>query len=191
MLYLVKKTLLSQLRRRWGGQESGCVMGKDVSRQELISDEVFMLTDGGEMPEVAFHSAVYYLTQDEDGPCLELGEEEVAILKEAVVKRYKTIILRDLCPETKTKSIYRGLERSAANWQRLKLYAERENMDISLIQKQVGQALLNFLRHEHDAVICQGEVCCVNCSPERLMAYAKSLGVVLEGEVAQWRELFR
>lgn len=163
----------------------------DVSRQELISDEVFMLSNGGEMPEVAFHSAVYYLTKDEDGPGLELREEDVAILKDAVIQRYTVIVLRDLCPETKTKSIYRGLERSAVNWQRLKLYAERENIEISSIQIQVGQALLNFLKHEHDAVVCRGEVCCVNCSPERLGAYAKSLGVVLESEVAQWREIFK
>lgn len=165
-------------------------MDEDVYRQELIRDEVFMLADGGEMPEVAFHSAVYYLTQDEDGPGLELHEEDIALLKEAVVQRYKTIVLRDLCPETKTKSIYRGLERSADNWQRLKLYAERENIDISSIQTQAGQALLTFLKHEYDAVICQGEVCCVNCSQDRLVAYAKALGVVLESEVAKWRELF-
>ncbi len=165
-------------------------MVEEVPRQELIADEVFMLVDGGEMPEVAFHSAVYYLTKDEDGPGLELHGEDIAILKEAVVQRYQAIVLRDLCPETKATSSYRGLERSAANWQRLKLYAERENIDLSSIQTQAGQALLTFLRHEYNAVICQGEVCCVNCSQERLIAYATCLGVVLDSEVAQWRELF-
>ena len=163
-------------------------MREDVFRQELIADEAFMIADGGEMPEVAFHSALYYLTEDEDGPALELREEDVVILKEAVVQRYKAIVLRDLCPENKTKAIYRGLERSAANWLRLKLYAERKNIDISSIQTQAAQALHNFLRHEYDAVICQGEESCVNCSRERLIAYAKSLGLESEGE--QWRKLF-
>ncbi len=165
-------------------------MDKDVSRQELIADEVFILTDGGEMPEVAFHSAVYYLTEDEDGPGLELGEEDIAILKEAVVQRYKAIVLRDLCPDNKNTSIYRGVERSAANWQRLKAYAAQEKIDLAVIQGQAGQALVNFLKHEYDAVICQGKESCVNCSRERIAAYAKSLGVVLEREVAQWRKLF-
>jgi hypothetical protein len=165
-------------------------MGEDVSRQELIAEEIFMLTDGGEMPEVAFHSAVYYLAEDKDGPALELGEEDVALLKEAVVQRYTAIILRDLCPENKHTAIFRGLKRSAVNWQRLVSYAERENIDLTAIQIQVAQALLNFLQHEYDAVICRGEICCVNCSQERLGDYAKSLGVVLEREIEQWRKLF-
>ncbi len=165
-------------------------MGEDVSRQELIADEVFMLTDGGEMPEVAFHSAVYYLTKDADGPGLELTEEDVAVLKGAVVQRYKAIVLRDLCPGNKHKSIYRGLERSAANWQRLQLYAEQEDIDLSAIKKQTGQALLDFLKHEYDAVICQGQESCVNCSRDRLIAYAKSLGIILDRDIAQWRHLF-
>ncbi len=165
-------------------------MSEGVSRQELIADEAFMLADGGEMPEVAFHSAVYYLTEDEDGPGLELEEEDVAILKEAVVQRYRAIVLRDLCPANKTKSIYRGLERSAANWLRLKLYAARENIDLTPIQREAAQALLNFLQHEYDAVIHQGEESCVNCSQQRLIAYAKSLGVVLDSEVTHWRKLF-
>lgn len=165
-------------------------MDEDVSRQSLINDEVLILADGGEMPEVAFHSAVYYLTKDEDGPRLELRGEEVTLLKEAVVRRYKAIVLRDLCPGNKKKSIYRGLERSVANWQRLKAFGEQENIDLSSIQTQVGRALIKFLKHECQAVINQGEESCLNCSPERLAVYAQSLGVALESEVKQWRKLF-
>ncbi|MEN8257369.1 MAG: hypothetical protein ABFS09_05855 [Thermodesulfobacteriota bacterium] len=165
-------------------------MSDDVPRQELIDDEAFMLADGGEMPEVAFHSALYYLTKDDEGPCLTLSQEEVSILKRAVVRRYNAIVLRDLCPENKSMSIYRGLERSADNWQRLKSYANQENIDISQVQAQAAKALVNFIKHEYDAVVCKGEVCCVNCSQERLSAYAKSLGVVLESEVEEWHKLF-
>ena len=165
-------------------------MNEEVSRQDLIADEAFMLADGGEMPEVAFHSAVYYLTKDEEGPRLELEEEDVAILKEAVVRRYQAIVLRDLCPKNKDKSIYRGLERSADNWQRLQLYAKQENIDLSEVQTQAAEALVNFLKHEYDVVVCKGGVCCVNCSPEKLLSYAKSLGVTLEREVEEWRKLF-
>jgi hypothetical protein len=165
-------------------------MVDEVARQELIADEVFILTDGGEMPEVAFFSALHYLTTDENGPGLELWPSELALLKEAVVRRYTAIVLRDLCPENKEKPIYRGVRRSAANWQRLHSYARREKIDITAIQRQAGQALLNFLKHEYDAVIRRGEACCLNCSEERLAAYAASLGVALEGAVAQWRRLF-
>ncbi len=165
-------------------------MGEDVPRQDLIEDEAFMLADGGEMPEVAFHSAVYYLTKDEDGPCLELTKEDIALLKGAVLRRYKAIVLRDLCPENKHKSIYRGIERSADNWQRLQLYAEQENIDLSHLQAQTAEALVNFIKHEYDAVVCKGEVCCVNCSPERLRAFAESLGVTLEREVEEWQKLY-
>jgi hypothetical protein len=114
----------------------------------------------------------------------------MALLKEAVVRRYKAIVLRDLCPDNKCKPIYRGIERSAANWQRLKTYADQENIDIGSIQIQAGQALLNFLKQEYDAVICQGEESCVNCSRERLIAYAKSLGIVLDDAVEHWHKLF-
>ncbi len=165
-------------------------MSQEFSRQELIADEAFLLVEGGEMPEVAFHSAVYYLTQDEEGPFLKLRDQDIAPLKEAVVERYRIIVLRDLYPENKTKAMYRGVERSAANWLRLQLYAEREKRDISLIKSQAAQALGDFLRHEYDAVIRRGEASCLNCSQARLAAYAKSLGVVLENEVAQWRQLF-
>ncbi|PLX50918.1 MAG: hypothetical protein C0613_02485 [Desulfobulbaceae bacterium] len=165
-------------------------MIEGLSREDIIADEAFMVAQGGEMPEVAFYSALYYLTDDEEGPAFELSAHDIGRLQEAVVRRYQTIILRDLCSANRNTSIYRGVERSAANWQRLQLYARRQNIDISAFQAEAGRALLLFLKEECEAVIGRGEESVINCSAQRLLAYAERLGVHLDTEVAQWRRLF-
>ena len=83
---------------------------KDSRKQALIAEEAFMVETSGEIPEVAMHSSIYYLTQAFDGPALQLDSEDILPLKEAVVKRYRVIILRDLDPGNRDKS--KGTEHS-------------------------------------------------------------------------------
>ncbi|MEN8140855.1 MAG: hypothetical protein ABFR97_06480 [Thermodesulfobacteriota bacterium] len=165
-------------------------MSSEVSKDEWLADEVIILRDGGEMPEVAFHSAIFFLTRDDDGPGLILDEGDLRLLKEAVVARYRWIILRDLLPENRFTSIYRGLERSCANFHRLRAYGAREGLAVEEVRLDAAQALVAFLRREHGDVVSQGQESAINCSPERLQYFAADLGLDLEREFPQWPDLF-
>ncbi|MDA3972309.1 MAG: hypothetical protein PF442_13260, partial [Desulfobulbaceae bacterium] len=139
---------------------------------------------------VAFNSSLYYLTEDEDGPQLRLTQADLALLKHAVVQRFRVIILRDLQPENRTKSIYRGLERSCANWFRLKGYCPKGDMGFAELQIEITEDLSAFLIAELHDVCIHGAVSCVNCTQVRLKEYADSLGVDLDNVASGWRQLF-
>jgi len=161
-----------------------------VRKEELLADEVLMIEDGGEMPEVALNSSLYYLSQDPDGPQLKLCAEDVWPLKNAVVRRYGTIILRDLQPENRTKSIYRGLARSLANWFRLLKYCQQEGVSCRQVQAEAGEHLVHFLGVEWRDV-CEGRAeSCVNCRRWELEDFAESLGVDLDVQAKGWQGLF-
>lgn len=161
-----------------------------MNREEIIADEVFMIEDGGEMPEVAFNSSLYYLTRDPDGPQLSLCRQELLPLKEAAVRRYSFIVLRDLQPENRTKPIYRGLARSRVNWFRLLGYCQREKISPEMVQREVVKNLIQFLTVEYHDVCVAGATSCINCAESELEEYAGSLGVDLDREVKGWQELF-
>ncbi|MDA3834844.1 MAG: hypothetical protein PF495_15770, partial [Spirochaetales bacterium] len=148
------------------------------------------IKDGGEMPEVAFNSSLYYLTQDEDGPRFNLNQTDLAVLKAAVVQRFRIIVLRDLQSENRRKTIYRGLNRSYANWFRLVRYCSKERIDFSDVQPEIAEALVIFLMTELYDVCVQGAESCVNCTQANLKEYAKSLDVDLDTVVNGWRQLF-
>ncbi len=154
-----------------------------------LEDEAFIIEDSGEMPEVALHGSLYFLCKDPDGPGLTLKKKDLLPLKKAVINRYQTIILRDLTPENKTKRIYRGLERSAVNWQRMKLFAEKENLEINQVRQKVSAALISFLENECKCVIEAGETSCINCNLETLADFARALGLTLEELVIDWEKL--
>jgi hypothetical protein len=148
-----------------------------MQKEDFLADEVLIIEESGEMPEVAYHGAVYYLTRDPDGPGLTLEEKDHTPLKNAVVSRYTTIMMRDLTPDNRSKSIYRGLERCICNWQRLKLYSEREKINISHIRKKTARRLTHFLQTERDDVIDQKCPTSINCSKEDLENFIRDLGL--------------
>ena len=115
-------------------------MGEDVPRQDLIEDEAFMLADGGEMPEVAFHSAVYYLTEDEEGPCLELTEEDIALLK-GEIDPEKEILVR-VHSECMTGDIFSSLRCDCQDQlhQAMKMLDE-EGSGVILYLRQEGRGI--------------------------------------------------
>lgn len=161
-----------------------------MTKDELLADEAFMIRDGGEMPVVAYNSALYYLQEDEDGPQLALTGADVSPLKDAVVQRFRTIILRDLQPENRQKSIYRGVERSCANWFRLLAYCQQEAIPIPAIRREAAEALGAFLQVELQEVRERGGRSGLNCTWQRLQEYAESLDVELDEAVQGWRNLF-
>lgn len=159
------------------------------SKEMYLEDEVLFIEESGEMPEVAMHSSLYFLCSDPEGPGLKLRQEDRIPLKKAVLTRYQTIILRDLQPENRKKSIYRGLQRSAINWQRLKLFAEAENLDISHVRRVVSMALTAFLQAEIRSVTQNNEPSCINCGRHTLQQFAWELGLCGADLAGGWQDL--
>jgi len=159
-------------------------------RKEILEDEVLILRDSGEIPEIAYHATLYYLTEDEEGPGLDpLSDEELALLQEAALFRYQQIVLRDLDPDNRDLGIYRGIRRTIYNWQRMQDFCKRLGRDCSFFKQTVAQALLNFLARELDDVINKGQTSAVNCSAEQIVAFANVLGLSPDSLPTGWQNL--
>lgn len=133
-------------------------------RPALLDDEILLIRHSGEIPEVAMHGSIYYLTQDPEGPGISLTDDELTLLKKAVMTRYRAIINRDLKPGNREKPHYRGMARCVTNWQRLQLFCNREKFDLEQIRTETAQALQGFLRHELRDVATGSHSTCINCT---------------------------
>ena len=87
----------------------------ESDKKTYIAEEAFVVLHSGEIPEVTYHESIYYLTEDVEGPGLQLNIDDVFPLKQAVIKRYRAIILRDIDPGNRDKGLYRGMARCVAN----------------------------------------------------------------------------
>jgi hypothetical protein len=163
-------------------------MDNELDKKTYIEEEAFMIEHSGEIPEVAMHSSLYYLGKDPEGPGLRLDADDILSLKQAVVKRYREIILRDLDPENRDKTIYRGLARCAVNLQRLLKFCDSENQDYQAIKLETANALQKFIVNEL-ADIKSGSSSCVNCSSEELESLIVSLGLSGEDLPNGWKKL--
>ena len=148
-----------------------------------------MVLHSGEIPEVAFHGSLYYLQKDPEGPELELNSEDILPLKKAVTQRYREIIHRDLEPENRDKGLYRGLARSAANWQRLLKFCTREGMVSEEIRVETAAAFLVFLQRELDDVQSGHRLSSINCSRKAVADFAESLALSTGDLPEGWKEL--
>ncbi len=97
-----------------------------ASRPAVLEDEWLIVRHSGELPEIALHSALYSLTNDPQGPRLQLTLEEIEYLQDAALARCQEIILRDLCYQNRHLSIYRGLQRAIFNWRRFLAFCQRQ-----------------------------------------------------------------
>lgn len=147
------------------------------NKKNILSEEAFLILHSGEIPEVAYYGSVHYLTEDPEGPLLDIEPRDLISLEEAVVQRYRTIILRDLTPANRDRSIYRGLKRCAANWKRLVLFSDKRSIDISSIRQEVIKALKDFLSQEIIDISSGKRKTCINCSYSVLTEFAYSLGL--------------
>ncbi len=154
--------------------------GNAVEKLELLEEEVFLILNAGEIPEVAFHGSLYYLTQALDGPRMELEPEDRERLTDAVVSCYRRIILRDLTPENRDRRAYRGLARCAVNVRRLLSFAAREGKDVSGLNREIAHALIGFLTREWDDVINGRRKSSINCPYEELLWLVGVLGISLD-----------
>ena len=154
------------------------VMDKDKNEIErLIEEEAFLIKHSGETPEIAYHSSLYFLFEDLDGPRLKMEDVDLLPLKRAVFERYKKILFRDLDPRNRDRRIYRGVARSIANWHRLKGYSQREGFDIKRVRDETRKRLLSFLEIEHEDVKSGARKLSINCTYEELLDFAMEIGL--------------
>jgi hypothetical protein len=162
----------------------------EVDKNSLLEEEVLIVRFSGEIPEVAYHGSIYYLTEDEEGPGIELDDEDHALLQQAVVDRYHEIILRDLTPDNRDLGLYRGIARSSVNWQRLCKFCRKTGLPFEdRLRQKVADAFLAFMKKEFDDVSSGSRKACINCSASSLQEFAASLKVDCESMPAGWQEL--
>lgn len=147
-----------------------------TDRQELLDNEWHIVRDSGEIPEVAYHSSLYYLTQDDNGPHLQLSDEEIDRLLAAARARYRDIILRDMIPVNRGKPFYRGLKRSMENWRRFTVFYQRYKVEYLSLQREAADALQTFLAAEIACGIFPSVW--LNCSLQELLSFAHELGLL-------------
>ncbi len=146
------------------------------NRMAVLDDECLMIRNSGEIPEVALHNALHFLTRDPEGPGFKLRASEVRRLNEAVISRYRRIILRDLDPRLRDKTVYRGITRSITNWERLCRFATRQGFAIQDLRDEIAAALGDFLEQDIADVVAGRRTTSVDCDPDRLMAFGAAVG---------------
>jgi hypothetical protein len=118
-----------------------------------VEDEVAAVAHAGEMPEVARAEAVFYLTEDPEGPGLGLTLDELAALNQATVEAYLRLLRRDLNLRVVGRRAWRGLDRGAANLTRLTAFIDRQGIDWPQDWPDEMRSLLeDFLDHEYEAM---------------------------------------
>ena len=149
-------------------------------KEEILDEEILIIRHSGEIPEITFHSSLYYLSHDPEGPHLVLTAEDLTLLREPVIKRYREIMLRDLDPDNRDKSIYRGVKRCIFNWDRLGKFCRREKLPVSKNLRQEITSALNAFLHREALEVKEGlRVSCINCSNEELLQFAEQIDLAL------------
>ena len=146
-------------------------------RGAILEEEIIILRNSGEIPEIALHSSLYYLEEDNEGPQINLQEEELHLLYDAALERAQEIVLRDLDPANRNLSIYRGPARSITNWYRLKSFCKRINRTCPGFDKTVSSEFFNFLQKECEGVKRQERPSSVNCSVKEIELFCAELHI--------------
>lgn len=145
---------------------------------DYLENEWFVVRHSGEMPEVALHSSLYYLTEAEDGPGLILDETHVRELQQAAMARYQDIILRDLLPVNRDTSMYRGVKRAMINFQRYQRFCHRQGLILPAeFITEAADVLQLLLVTELDEVTSGSREATINCSFDELIRFSAELGI--------------
>lgn len=151
--------------------------GSSRSRQELLEEEWLLVRHSGELPEVAFQSALYCLTADPEGPRLQLHQEEIHSLREAAIDRYQEILLRDLCYEKRGLTIFRGVKRAIFNWQRLVAFCKRESRACHNLREPIAKAFFILLQQSEQTVGQTDLALVFNCTFDEISFFAQELEI--------------
>lgn len=148
-----------------------------MSGLETLEDEWLIVRNSGEIPEITYHSSLYYLEKDPLGPQLELTAGQKQHLKDAAVERYQEIILRDIQLENFSKTIYRGVRRSIYNWHRYQAFCARQEQDCQQFKEVVSAALLLFIEQGKAAAGKSLPEQFLNCSEVELLKFMEDLAI--------------
>ena len=152
-------------------------MEQPDSENPHLPDELLIVRHSGEIPEVALHGSIFFLTRDPNGPGIEITQQELLLLKKETVARYQEIINRDLDSNNRDKSLYRGLARCIINCQRLKRFCQREGLATGSFRKEVALALISLLSKELFDIAANRRVSSINCTRIELGEFIKELGI--------------
>ena len=152
-------------------------MTTDDDREAILEEEVIILRNSGEIPEIALHSSLYYLEEDNEGPQMTLRQEELHLLYDAALERAQEIVLRDLNPDNRDLGIYRGPARSITNWYRLQSFCQRIDRTCPGFAETVSQALLCFLQKECEDQKSAVRPSSINCSAKEIETFCRELGI--------------
>lgn len=159
---------------------------------EYISNEWFVVRHSGELPEVALHASLHFLTEADDGPKIFLAEAQLLELQEAALERYREIVLRDLTPENRDTTMYRGVKRSIVNYRRYRQFCQRQGLEATTrFSEEVAAALLFFLVAEAADAGKHTRQPTLNCSFHELNDFAVELGLEPEKFPAELANLCR
>lgn len=157
-----------------------------ADREAILEEEVIILRNSGEIPEIALHSSLFYLEEDEEGPGISLHEEELHRLYDAAIARAKEIVLRDLDPGNRGLGIYRGPARSIVNWHRLQNFCKRINRRCHGFRQTVSKAFLIFLQVECEEMLSRKHLSSVNCSSDQIRSFCLELGIDINTLPDEW-----
>lgn len=158
-------------------------------RELIIQEELLIIRDSGEIPEIVFYSTLEYLTHDAEGPMMMLTEEELSALHEAVIDRYLEIICRDLNADNRSLSLFRGVERARVNWLRLQKFCKRVQVDSAEYRQVVAKALIAFITLEWNEKRAGQPSQSFNCSPVHLCDFITAVQVPLQQLPQDWQGL--
>ena len=144
---------------------------------ELFENEWYIVRYSGETPEIAYNSAIYFLTRASDGPGMSLFPAQLDQLRQAAVDRYEEIILRDLYHENVGKPIYRGVARSICNYQRFIKFCERQGLCHKKVKSRCAALFVMYLEVEFERVCKNGQYTVINCSFQELQSFTVALDV--------------
>lgn len=151
----------------------------EADLREILENEWYVVRHSGETPEIALHSAFYFLTRAKDGPQLTLSDEQRQWLLAAAVERFGEIIVRDLAHDNSGTSGYRGPRRSIVNFARFLTFCQRQDVDPGPTRAKVAAALRAFLLREL-AEVASGRTTLINCNYQQLAAFADELHLTSE-----------
>ncbi|MCL7487036.1 MAG: hypothetical protein M8357_02535 [Desulfobulbaceae bacterium] len=160
-------------------------------REAILEEELIILRNSGEIPEIALHTTLYYLEEDEEGPEITLTEEELHQLHDAALARAREIVLRDLDPDNRDLGLYRGPARSIVNWRRLQNFSQRIGRQCHGFNNTVARALVAFMEREFADTSQFLRVSSVNCTAEDITAFCEELRMDTDLLPARWASLCR
>lgn len=156
-----------------------------------IDEELLIVRHSGEIPEVALHGSIYFMTEDPEGPAMRLDRKDLDRLREMAAARYREIIRRDITSENRDKGLYRGLARCIANWHRYQKFCRSAGLEDNGFRRELVGSLRQFLNNEIMEVTSGRRKSCINCSSRELAAFFCELGILPEQQPAGWQQLCR